>query len=103
MQASLSDKPSGLKTPRVQHSVFIERFWSHHEDTRSRAGMGLATTSGYAYPDSWQIRWQNVSFVMSLHLPVSEETRINIDDCEWWAWVDLNHRPRPYQGRALAT
>jgi hypothetical protein len=18
--------------------------------------------------------------------------------CEWWAWVDLNHRPRPYQG-----
>ena len=22
---------------------------------------------------------------------------------EWWAWVDLNHRPRPYQGRALAT
>ena len=23
--------------------------------------------------------------------------------CEWWAWVDLNHRPRPYQGRALAT
>src|SRR6266478_3104918 len=34
---------------------------------------------------------------MSLHLPVSEETRINIADCEWWAWVDLNHRPRPYQ------
>ena len=22
---------------------------------------------------------------------------------EWWAWVDLNYRPRPYQGRALAT
>jgi hypothetical protein len=22
---------------------------------------------------------------------------------KWWAWVDLNHRPRPYQGRALAT
>ena len=21
----------------------------------------------------------------------------------WWAWVDLNNRPRPYQGRALAT
>src|ERR1700691_1198075 len=21
----------------------------------------------------------------------------------WWAWVDLNYRPRPYQGRALAT
>ena len=19
----------------------------------------------------------------------------------WWVWVDLNHRPRPYQGRAL--
>jgi hypothetical protein len=23
--------------------------------------------------------------------------------CGWWAWVDLNYRPRPYQGRALAT
>ena len=25
------------------------------------------------------------------------------DERQWWAWVDLNHRPRPYQGRALAT
>ena len=22
---------------------------------------------------------------------------------EWWAWVDLNHRPHTYQGCALAT
>ena len=21
---------------------------------------------------------------------------------QWWALVELNHRPRPYQGRALA-
>ena len=21
----------------------------------------------------------------------------------WWAWIELNYRPRPYQGRALAT
>jgi hypothetical protein len=21
----------------------------------------------------------------------------------WWAWVDSNYRPRPYQGRALTT
>jgi endonuclease YncB( thermonuclease family) len=21
----------------------------------------------------------------------------------WWAWVDLNNRPHPYQGCALAT
>jgi hypothetical protein len=21
----------------------------------------------------------------------------------WWAWVDLNYRPHPYQGCALAT
>jgi hypothetical protein len=21
----------------------------------------------------------------------------------WWAWIDSNYRPRPYQGRALAT
>ena len=22
---------------------------------------------------------------------------------EWWAWMDLNQRPRSYQDRALAT
>src|SRR5580692_3649743 len=27
----------------------------------------------------------------------SENGRINTRDL-WWAWVDLNHRPRPYQG-----
>jgi len=21
----------------------------------------------------------------------------------WWAWIDLNYRPHPYQGCALAT
>ena len=26
----------------------------------------------------------------------TENDRINTGDC-WWAWVDLNHRPRPYQ------
>src|SRR5882762_11484525 len=27
----------------------------------------------------------------------SENGRIDTGDL-WWAWVDLNHRPRPYQG-----
>ncbi len=30
----------------------------------------------------------------------SENDRINTGDL-WWAWVDLNHRPRPYQERDL--
>jgi len=30
----------------------------------------------------------------------SENRRINTGDL-WWAWVDLNHRPRPYQERDL--
>ncbi len=33
------------------------------------------------------------------HLLMSELT--NLDG--WWAWIDSNYRPRPYQGRALAT
>src|SRR4030095_539017 len=24
-----------------------------------------------------------------------------VSGLRWWVWVDLNHRPRPYQGRAL--
>ena len=30
----------------------------------------------------------------------SENDRINTGDF-WWAWVDLNHRPRPYQGNTV--
>jgi hypothetical protein len=26
--------------------------------------------------------------------------RVNTGDL-WWAWVDLNHRPRPYQGTTV--
>src|SRR6266550_7711964 len=28
----------------------------------------------------------------------SENSRVFTARFEWWAWVDLNHRPRPYQG-----
>jgi len=28
----------------------------------------------------------------------SENRRVFTGGFEWWAWVDLNHRPRPYQG-----
>ena len=27
--------------------------------------------------------------------------RVNKTECHWWALVESNHRPRPYQGRAL--
>ena len=30
----------------------------------------------------------------------SENRRINTGDL-WWAWVDLNHRPRPYHGSVV--
>ena len=36
--------------------------------------------------------------------PPSAENRVPLTSRKhWWAWVDLNYRPRPYQGRALAT
>ena len=28
---------------------------------------------------------------------------ISLHRLEWWVWVDLNHRPHPYQGCALTT
>jgi hypothetical protein len=39
---------------------------------------------------------------MGVSLPTgkSVDPRINTEDL-WWAWVDLNHRPRPYQGSAV--
>src|SRR5258708_29465024 len=31
----------------------------------------------------------------------SENRRIFTGDLNWWAWVDLNHRPRPYQSSVV--
>src|ERR1700676_3551279 len=42
--------------------------------------------------NSWQI-----GFVRDIpRKGKRENSRVFIG--EWWAWVDLNHRPRPYQG-----
>jgi hypothetical protein len=42
--------------------------------------------------------WQN-GFLMPLSLEVeSENSRLFIGDLNGWAWVDLNHQPRPYRG-----
>jgi hypothetical protein len=42
--------------------------------------------------------WQNGFLMTSPRNGKSENSRVFIGDLEWWAWVDLNHRPRPYQG-----
>jgi hypothetical protein len=48
-----------------------------------------------ALPESWQIvgKWFLSEGPAN---GKSENDRINTEDL-WWAWVDLNHRPRPYQ------
>jgi hypothetical protein len=40
--------------------------------------------------------WQNGFLMTSPQEGESENRRVYIGD-EWWAWVDLNHRPRAYQ------
>ena len=42
----------------------------------------------------------NVFLLGSQATGKSENDRINTGDL-WWAWVDLNHRPRPYQGSVV--
>jgi len=39
-----------------------------------------------------EIKMPNLHPVESIRLLMGQHW------CEWWAWVDLNHRPRPYQG-----
>jgi hypothetical protein len=48
--------------------------------------------------NSWQIR-----FLRVIPRKGKSANHLVFTGDEWWAWVDLNHRPRPYQGRALAT
>jgi hypothetical protein len=43
-------------------------------------------------------------------LAFSRQLSVRTESCElmadswfWWAWIDLNYRPHPYQGCALAT
>jgi hypothetical protein len=40
--------------------------------------------------------WQNGFVRENPEKGKSENGRVFTGD-EWWAWVDLNHRPRPYQ------
>ena len=30
-------------------------------------------------------------------------SQLSYSPVKWWAWVELNYRPHPYQGCALAT
>ena len=48
-----------------------------------------------ACPDFWQIFGERL-FRRRYGSEKSENHRINTADF-WWAWVDLNHRPGPYQ------
>ena len=59
-------------------------------------------------------RHNNLCFVMPVKYSVvkdldcvsnqlSGQAQQSADLLQWWAWVDLNHRPHPYQGCALAT
>src|SRR5580700_3375538 len=45
-----------------------------------------------------QERSRVIGFVSELLGKGKSENRRVFTGDEWWAWVDLNHRPRPYQG-----
>ena len=42
-------------------------------------------------------------FRYSIVKDLSGHCPLTTGHCSWWAWVELNHRPHPYQGCALAT
>ena len=71
------------------HTRGINRVWRLEKAVLERASPGASC------PDFWQIFGE---FAFGEHL-------IKRGKCEspheywdlWWAWVDLNHRPRPYQ------
>ena len=64
----------------------------------ARKGPVLEKTSpGGPYPDFWQIFGKMVFDDDSPYEGGIVNRRVFIDDFEWWAWLDLNHRPRPYQ------
>ena len=63
-------------------------------EVRKRAGSMLFAIKS-ACPDFWQIFGKR--FIdEGMASEKGENHRINTGDF-WWAWVDLNHRPRPYQ------
>jgi len=60
---------------------------------------GKGRTPRLLPPESWQIvgKWL---FQRRFVKRKSRNHRINIGDL-WWAWVDLNHGPRSYQGSVV--
>ena len=49
-----------------------------------------------------QLSYSPLNTVSSFTFPVSNQ-ELETRNCFWWAWVELNYRPHPYQGCALAT
>jgi len=90
-------KSTGLYLP----ARFTERVWvrSHAEPIAyggskgARAGKNLPWCT---LPGLLANFWQN-GFRMEIPERGSEKSHV-FTVILWWAWVDLNHRPRPYQG-----
>jgi hypothetical protein len=73
----------------VRHAVLLNFELIGHRATGSHA----------AIRKSWQIFDKTVSGQSRENLN-SENRRVFTCDL-WWAWVDLNHRPRPYRGTTV--
>ena len=64
--------------------------------TRRRTGRTRHHWHSYGYSGSSQIV-EKMVFEQTRENRNRENRRVFAGDL-WWAWVDLNHRPRPYQG-----
>src|SRR5882672_4096755 len=77
-----TDDATGARPEPVQNSADSQRH-SFRENPNSRGVFQLQRRDH---------RCRTLHPVESIRLLMGQHW------CEWWAWVDLNHRPRPYQG-----
>ena len=90
------------------------RFASNHPTTPFNEGNRLAEAALLVINNARQIfNCQRSDFLSDLRPKDAENHRSAIFDAAtatfgffqivWWAWVDSNYRPHPYQGCALTT
>src|ERR1700740_2901386 len=80
----------------AQHQ--IEFWWSRPGSNRWPPGCKPGALPAELQPQTLSFVLGRSSFAKSQR-PTTHDQQLIF----WWAWVDLNYRPHPYQGCALAT
>src|SRR6187551_3832563 len=80
-------------------SELIDRWWSQTGSNRRPPACKAGALPTELWPRSGISR--QISGIRNDRVSTTDACLLTTDPRNWWAWVDSNYRPHPYQGCAL--